>query len=162
MDMGTLSHARITVTQRHIDEAVPGHSGKCMVAEAIKDAIPGAMRADVDMQTMRFTDRDGVRRTYLTPGAAQQALVRFDAGDPVRPFAFNLPAVMHISRPTKQTKGNGDPPAETTRSKAARARIGGRPMPSQRSTTRRAFGIRRLRINQQGQVEQTGLIDVGE
>ena len=85
---------RIGVTQKHIDDAVRGDSGHCMIAEAIKDASPQGMRLGriaVDVQTIRFTDLlTAIRYVYLTPPIAQLCLVRFDRGKDFTPFAFRL------------------------------------------------------------------------
>jgi hypothetical protein len=78
----------IDVTAEMIDGAERDVVGRCMVAEALK-AIPGITRPSVDMQTIRFT-RDGERETYFTPWDVQNAIVRFDGGDPVEPFNFRL------------------------------------------------------------------------
>jgi hypothetical protein len=152
----TYKARRVKVTQDHIDRATPEQSGRCMIAEAIKEMVPGAGKVHVDLQTIRFTDTEGIRRTYLTPGVAQAALVRYDAGDDVEPFAFNLPKPVHISTPTKQTKLS-QATRKWQRKRASTEtppRIGGRPIPMLGNSTRRRFGIRGLRINQQGQVVQ--------
>ena len=149
----------IRVERRHIDGAVPENSAKCMVAEAVCASIDGALRPHVDMQTIRYTDPLGIRRVMLTPASVQAALVRFDAGDPVEPFAFILPDPIHVSKPTRATKGHTKHAAERTRTDRARVRVGGRPVPILGSATRRRFGIRNLRINQQGQVVQLGTLE---
>lgn len=158
MGKNNTSKRLIKVTDRHITLAVPEHSSKCMVAEGMKDSIPGATKLHVDMQTLRYTDDKGVRRTYLTPSSVQSALVRFDAGDPVEPFAFHLPQVIHINKPTQQTKAHDTTgrKAEMAKGSVARARIGGKAVPIMGNATRRRFGIRNLRINQEGQVVQVG------
>jgi hypothetical protein len=130
-----------------------------MVAEAIKDAIPGATKVHVDLQTIRFTMVDArtgrkIRRTYLTPGKPQTALVRFDGGLLVEPFSFRLPTPMHVNellaakpRSPQQTRSDSPKPP----------RVGGRPVPVIANSTRRRFGIRGLRINQAGEVVQAGV-----
>lgn len=142
----------ITVEQRHIDEAMPESSAKCMIAEAVRESYPGSKRIHVDMQTIRYTDAKGVRRTYLTSTAAQHALVRFDAGDPVDPFRFMLHDLIHINRPhNNESKKKRDARA------SGHARVGGRPVVLG-NATRRRFGIRNLRINAEGQVVQAGTV----
>jgi hypothetical protein len=79
----------ISVTEAHIAEAERDVTGRCMVAEAIKSSLPGVSHVQVDMQTIRFT-RGGERETYFTPWDVGNAIVRFDGGDPIEPFAFRL------------------------------------------------------------------------
>ncbi len=154
-----LDRKRINVTQENIEESTRENSAKCMVASALKGNIAGCKKTHVDMQTMRFTDVHGIRRTYLTPAAVQAALVRYDAGDPVEPFSFNLPSAIHLSKPNNAVKSHA-----TRRSvevapghEGARARIGGKAIPMMGNATRRRFGIRNLRINAEGKVEQLGV-----
>lgn len=82
----------VNVTDDIIDDAVRGHSGHCMVAEAVKATYPGAAYVSVDLQTIRFTDPTKRQRyTYLTPRTVQVALCRFDEGDTtIEPFNFQL------------------------------------------------------------------------
>ena len=82
----------IEIPQEVIDIATRAHSGHCMIADAIKVAIPDATFIAVDLQTIRFTDpQKGVRYTYLTPRTGQIALCRFDEGDStIEPFKFQL------------------------------------------------------------------------
>ena len=166
--MGEHKRKRIVVTDEHIARGIPELSSKCMVAEAMKDALPGALKPHADMQTLRYTDTKGIRRTYLTPASVQSALVRFDAGDKVEPFAFFLDTPIQISKPTASTKakatmrereGHGATRTVVAGQHKAPARIGGRPIPYLKTGTRRKFGIRNLRINQQGKVEQIGVIE---
>lgn len=85
---------KITVTSAHIDQAIANDSRHCMVADALHTALPDARFVLVDLQTIRFS-RPGERRryTFLTPRLVQQNLLRFDQGQPVKPFTFTLPAV---------------------------------------------------------------------
>jgi hypothetical protein len=149
----------IPVLQKHIDEGVRESSIKCMGVEAIKDAIPDAHHVFVDMQTCRYTDGKGVRRTWLTPGPLQAALVRYDAGDEVKPFRFSLNSLLHVNKATPNVRGSADRIKKEKLEIAPRARIGGKPVPVIQNSTRRRFGIRNLRINQQGEVVQQGVID---
>jgi hypothetical protein len=146
----------IRVEPAHITGAMPESSSKCMVAEAMRSSIPSATRPHVDMQTLRYTDADGVRRVYLTPASVQAALVRFDAGDPVEPFTFKLPDPIHISKRTRGIK-SGEAKRRHVRTVVDRPgpRVGGHSVPILGSATRRRFGIRHLRINQEGKVIQS-------
>jgi hypothetical protein len=81
----------IEVTQELIDEAQGRDSGHCMIAEAIKKAIPKAAHVAVDLQSIRFSDRiAGKRYLYFTPAACQDALIDFDYGTAVQPFKFRM------------------------------------------------------------------------
>jgi hypothetical protein len=81
----------ICVGQGVIDEGVTADSSHCMIAEAIKAAVPNARSISVDLQTVRFTDPERkLRFTYLTPRVAQVALINFDQGVAPRPFRFQL------------------------------------------------------------------------
>jgi hypothetical protein len=82
---------RLVVTQKFIDDAIPKHSGHCMIADALKVAIPDGRMHAVDLQTIRVTDQKRhLRYTYLTPRIAQEALVRWDVGIKPAPFSFVL------------------------------------------------------------------------
>lgn len=89
----------VKVTRKHIDEAMQKVSSHCMIAEAIKDAMPDAKNIAVDLQTIRYTDpKRKVRCVVLTPRLAQDKLVAFDQGDreELEPFQFKM-------RPTQVT-----------------------------------------------------------
>ncbi len=83
----------IEVTQDLIDQAKRGDSSHCMIAEAIKAAIPTARAITVDLASIRYTDnKAGKRYLMLTPPTAQQHLLWFDQGDErLKPFSFKLP-----------------------------------------------------------------------
>jgi hypothetical protein len=147
---------QITVEQKHIDLGLPDSSAMCMIAEAVKDQVPGCTKVHVDMQTVRWTGKDGIRRTYLTPAVAQSALVRFDAGDDVKPFTFRLSRLIHTTKAKNQNKAKAE---HSPSGVSNRARVAGRAVPMLGNATRRRFGIRNLRINQQGQVVQLGTIE---
>lgn len=82
---------KVEVTQERIDHAITRDSRHCMIAEAIRAAVPEAKSISVDLATIRFTDpRRGLRYTYLTPRIAQVSLVQFDRRKKPAPFEFNL------------------------------------------------------------------------
>lgn len=69
------------ITEKNYERAVTGSSGACIAADAIKKDYPQFSRVDVDAATIRVTDKErGVRYTYLTPPAVQEALYMFDQG----------------------------------------------------------------------------------
>lgn len=72
---------RVSLPQEARDEAIRSNSGGCLVADEIKRQYPHLSRISVDMATIRVSDSaKGVRYTYITPPAAQRALLSFDQG----------------------------------------------------------------------------------
>lgn len=83
--------AEIFVDQKTIADAISRNSSHCMIAEAVKKAIPYAQNVMVDLQSIRLTDKErGLRYTYLTPRLAQLALIKFDQGERPNPFKILL------------------------------------------------------------------------
>src|SRR4029077_405620 len=81
----------ISVAETIIEKACQRNSRHCMIAEAIKEQIPGAINVVVDMMTIRFSiPEKGFRYTFHTPPLAQDALARFDRGIAVDPFTVRL------------------------------------------------------------------------
>jgi hypothetical protein len=103
---------RIDVSQETIDQATRADSSHCMIADAIKEQVPGATTVSVDLQTIRWSDRKkGVRYVYLTPAEAQVALIKFDQGVEQAPFTFRLrPSQAHVV----PIKANSRTQAEST------------------------------------------------
>lgn len=82
---------RVHVTQEIIDASTRRDSSHCMIADAIKAAVPEAAYVSVDLATIRFTDLNaGCRYVYLTPRHAQSALLAFDQGKKPEPFTVQL------------------------------------------------------------------------
>lgn len=93
----------IKVTQEVIDDSIQRDSSHCMIAEAVKLAVPGAKFVSVDLQTIRFSNpRTRKRYVYLTPRQGQVALVNFDQGAKPEPFTLALqrPQVVDIPERT--------------------------------------------------------------
>jgi hypothetical protein len=127
----------LDITPELIAKSTKKDSSHCMIAEAVKEAFPGARFVSVDLQTIRFTDPDPkrpYRYTYLTPRRAQVALVDFDQGREIDPFKILIRggAVTPIRtknrkpkpvappvKPTKATK-NGKTESESGYKVAAR------------------------------------------
>lgn len=87
----------VEVSEEIIAESTSADSSHCMIAEAIKKAVPDATGVSVDIQTIRFSDpKKRMRYVYITPRMAQVALVDFDAGLKPKPFRFRLDRA-HIS-----------------------------------------------------------------
>lgn len=149
---------QVQVTAELINTSVRNNSSHCMIAEAIKVAVPQAKNVAVDISTSRFTDRDkGLRYVYLTPRVAQEALVDFDEGAIPKPFNFLLRNA-HVSRAgksgAKDAKAKGKLPTrrklvssagrgENKRGSTLPREIGGRRPPQLH--IRREFGLRAFR-----------------
>jgi len=98
----------ISVTQPIIDQAQKRDSGHCMIADAIRTAIPEAKSVSVDLATIRFTDPAKRQRyIYLTPLLAQRALVDFDQGVPAEPFRFQLKKAAQVVESGRRTAPDG-------------------------------------------------------
>lgn len=108
------------VTPDVIETAIPKDSGHCMIADALKAAIPTARNVSVDLATIRFTDpKTGRRYIYLTPYPAQQALLDFDQGVPPEPFTVKTHAAQIIPpkppkppKPQPESAESGSTPTE--------------------------------------------------
>jgi hypothetical protein len=86
-----ISKPTITITQEILDRACRANAHRCMIAEAIKEQVPGASRVNVDLRTIRWSDTEkGLRYVYMVPPIAADALIRFDRGASLRPFRFRL------------------------------------------------------------------------
>lgn len=93
----------LDVTQEIINNAIPRDSGHCVIADAVKQAVPTANRISVDLATIRFTDPDTERRyVYLTPATAQALLVNFDQGVHPEPLTIRLNRPAQIVSARKQ------------------------------------------------------------
>lgn len=79
------------VTEHWIRTAIANSSNHCMIADSLTDQIPYAIRAEVDLQLIEFSDTERrVRYTFLTPENCQDALVAFDREEPIEPFTVRL------------------------------------------------------------------------
>lgn len=116
----------VEVTPEVIKTAVEGDSGHCMIADAVKAAVPNARNISVDLQTIRFSDPvKRMRYVYLTPRMAQLALVDFDGGEKPEPFTFRLDrahiVAMKDPGAAKDPKRTAMTPAKTRALAKARA-----------------------------------------
>lgn len=139
---------KIEVTEELIAQSTRASSSHCMIADAIKAALPGASHVMVDLQTIRFTDREkGERRIYFTPPLCQQQLLRFDQGTAIEPWSFRLPTT-----PAQVVPKNKGEAAKTELVMPKEGRRtppvvrGGRSLPtsvlSSHKGSRRVFGVR--------------------
>jgi hypothetical protein len=162
---------RVAVTAEHVATAIPRDSGHCMIADAVRDCVPGATNVAVDIQTVRFSDpAKGLRYVYLTPQVAAAALVDFDDGTAPAPFEFELRGawVLRVGG-TKRRATEAERQNRKTRDKARLVAgqfangtiprvVGGKEPPQMRS--RREFGRRAFRARPTPpdgpQIEQVG------
>jgi len=103
-----LRRIAVNVTEELIDAAIPLDSSHCMIADAIKAAVPEARSVIVDLAAIRWTNsKEGKRYIYFTPGSVQDVLLQFDNGVKPQPFRFVLraPAQVTNSGPDKIKRG---------------------------------------------------------
>lgn len=94
---GTNRVIAVNVAQPIVDQAEKRDSGHCMIADALRAAVPDAKSVSVDLVTIRFTDPSKRQRyIYLTPLRVQQALVDFDQGRHNGPFRFQLKKAVQV------------------------------------------------------------------
>lgn len=161
----------IVVTEEVIAKSTLRDSRHCIIAEAIRLAVPHAQSIAVDLATIRFSDpKQRKRYTYLTPRIAQIELVKFDRGNKTEPFNFMLRAGMVTTMGTiagnmMPKKGVLTPAKEAAMTKARLVksgrnskrpsvadRVGGRLPPKHKMSDgvpfsrRRAFGLRGLEL----------------
>lgn len=121
----------LEVDEVHINYAMPADSHACMIAEAIKEQIPGAIKIAVDIATIRWTDTLKNRRIIcLTPRKAQTALVSFDQGVKPEPFRFILEAIQ-ITQTKEQIRHEGLFERRTEKTPQARRTREGRQLPKE-------------------------------
>lgn len=152
----SLRRLHIPITQEIINNAVQRDSSHCVIADAVRAAMPDVTRVTVDLQTIRFTLPDGSRAVYLTPAHEQMLLVNFDQG--VKPE----PREMYLSHPIQilppRARGDSKSVTNTTITNRKQKRShdtiaitveGGRLPPtaalSNTRGRRRTFGIRSLK-----------------
>jgi hypothetical protein len=98
----------ITIGKEQRERAIKSNSGGCLIADAIKSQYPHLSRIEVDMATIRATDRErGERYIYLTPPAGQHLLLAFDQGwpQPVEQLTIRTAVkIMPVTRPKSGAK----------------------------------------------------------
>lgn len=83
----------VVLTLEKIEESIRRDSKHCWIAEAIKEQFPFLTNVLVDTATIRASHPDkGLRYIYLTPQIARNGIYRYDHGEPVEPFSFQLRA----------------------------------------------------------------------
>ena len=89
----------LDITQEIINLAIPRDSGHCIVADALRAAVPDARFVAVDLQSIKFSDPTSRRRyIYLTPSTLQRLLVNYDLGILPEPFMIRLGQPAQIKR----------------------------------------------------------------
>lgn len=146
----------IPITQDIIDCAVKANSSHCVIADAIKKKYPKYTRVEVDIQTIRMTDKEkGVRYFYLTPPKAQKIIVSFDQGYKLDPFTLDIDSSVAQVRKIHSTS---DKVKEMKRKSNEKRKLkfndnefhstssptieGGKPPPKVPNGQRRVFGMR--------------------
>lgn len=82
---------KIKVTEKHIGEGLAGNAKHCPIALAGLEAIEGATRVRVGFSTMNVQIKGSDRQKFLDlPYEAKTFVRRFDNGDPVKPFEFEI------------------------------------------------------------------------
>jgi hypothetical protein len=105
---GAYHVVKIDVTQPLIDRAEQRHSGHCMVADAIRLAMPHVRSVSVDLATIRFTDPAKHQRyVYLTPYHVQRSLIDFDQGVHNQAFNFHLRKAAQVLESGYKTTQDG-------------------------------------------------------
>lgn len=96
---------KIEVDVDTIVNAITADSYHCMIADSIQAQVPSAKFIQVDIQSIRFSDKErGIRYIYLTPPIAQQRILEFDKGKKVAPFEFTLS--QGHERPIRKDRSN--------------------------------------------------------
>jgi hypothetical protein len=159
MPQGTFHNLSVNITPEIIETAVTRDSGHCVIADSIRNSIPGVNRVSVDLQTIRFTDPVSNKRyIYLTPPMAQVTLLAFDQGVRPQPQRIRLGKPIQIVKSGRGASRKVESVDVTARvvEKGGEARAhkvtvnGGRVPPeaalasSPRKGRRRVFGLRTL------------------
>lgn len=101
---------KLTISDEHIDRGI-NSSGHCAIAEAVKEQVPNAQRISVDVQSIRWTDKErGLRFCYLTPRIGQIIILQNDRAIRPKPTSFWLRGATvttaHHIDPTYKGRGN--------------------------------------------------------
>lgn len=100
----------LDITPEQYERAVKSSSGSCLVADAIKAQYPKLTGINVDMATVRVSDKKiGYRFIYLTPDDSQLALLFFDQGWDRQPGQLIIKGAVQIL-PMKSSGGRRTSP----------------------------------------------------
>lgn len=79
---------KVSVTQDHIDRGLRHSAGFCPIALAMNEQHgPGHLVATCESL---FTNEDGVVAWLKMPSEADDFIGKFDTGEPVQPFEFEV------------------------------------------------------------------------
>ena len=142
--LGRAPRPTVHITPDVITTSVKRNSSHCVIAEAVKLSVANAKSIAVDIQTIRWSDREKKERyTYLTPRTVQKAIIDFDQGETLEPFSFRLSGG-HTTRLYKRGGRNRKPSLRASRhAHGSLEPVGGEPPPVAKGK-RRAFGLRAL------------------
>lgn len=103
---------KVKITKDCIKNAVKRDSHRCMIADAVRAAVPDARYISVDLQSIRWSNmKSGKRFTAFTPRIGQHKLLDFDQGHSVQPFEMEVTPVStrkvgwKPNHPTSSRKG---------------------------------------------------------
>jgi hypothetical protein len=114
----------LALTDELAERAIKSSSGGCLIADAIKEQYPHLSNISVDMATVRVTDRKkGERYIYLTPPAAQQAVMWFDQGWPNTVEEVTVKGAVKIQPVTRGGTPSQKPEARAARRAELQARL---------------------------------------
>ena len=109
-------HLDLDVSQDIIDSSVRESSSHCMIADAVKAAIPEARFVSVDLQTIRWSQGEK-RYVVLTPRTGQLALLDFDQG--INPVPFKIRLNLRTAQIRDAVPVSSDPEAQEARRQVA-------------------------------------------
>jgi hypothetical protein len=135
----------ITVPEEIIKKSKRENSRHCMVADAIRRAVPEAYSVDVTAESIRFNVGE-TRYYFTTPSRVAQNIAMYDEGRQVHPFKFTLQNG-YTAPVLRQTRAK---PAPGNVSKTRKRRLGQKDK-TVRMTRRRA-GLKVIEVRQRGNV----------
>lgn len=98
--MSIVEKIRVEVTAEDIAKGVPQECNSCPVAIAVGRACPAAVKVGVDGATIdiyaAWDVESDAKSEYVvarTPREVNEFIKRFDNGDPVGPFSFDLEVI---------------------------------------------------------------------
>jgi hypothetical protein len=148
-DLGRAPIVTCHVTKDIVATSVARNSNHCIMAEALKKALPHLKCLSVDIQTIRASDFEkGERYVYLTPRDCQVAIIDFDRGKTPKPFKFTLRAGQTIASGKNNRKQKPSAKAKMRRpvkgNRQSMLEVVGGVAPPRSIGQRRQFGLRAL------------------
>ena len=122
---------KVSVQKEHIERGQCKIAQKCMIAAAIKDSDSSVSYVSVRTNGITITKRrkagGSVRQHWAVPLKAARAIIRFDAGEPVRPFSFETKLIDEKRIPPVAKEKREKDAAVTRARRAALAAAGEKP-----------------------------------